>query len=210
MRETRMRRKLSTKQDWILREVSDDNIKQVVGFINDTTHQMFAGLVRKDASLQDATSRWVKTGWFLAAYERPLLLEGGDYHDLRLVATIGFVPYNHRYSHLKLTHLRTVELVRLFVAPDCRRCGLGTLMLDALCKEARSSNVDCLYLHTYPFLPGATEFCRKMGFRVVDVDREDPVWQTTHMVKILKMSRSWSWLWTKARLSFRGLRRASV
>lgn len=205
-----MRRKSSTKHDWIFRVVSDDNIEQVVAFINDTRHQMFAGLVWKDAPLQDATLRWARSGWFLAAYERPELLEGGNHRDPRLVATIGFVPYNHRYPHLKLSHLRTVEVVRLFVAPDCRRCGLGTLLFDSLCKEARSSDIDCLYLHTHPFLPGATEFWRKMGFRVVDVDREDRVWQTTHMIKILKMSKSWSWLWTKARGSFRGLRRASV
>ncbi|EME39485.1 hypothetical protein DOTSEDRAFT_75229 [Dothistroma septosporum NZE10] len=205
-----MRRKSSTKQDWIIRQVTEENIEQVVGFINDTRHQMFAGLVWKGAPLADSTHRLVRTGWFVAAYERPALLQEGGSQDLRLVGTVGIVPYNHRFPQLKLSNLRTVEVVRLFVVPDCRRCGLGTLMVDSLCKEARSSDIDCLYLHTHPFLQGASEFWSKMGFRTVDVDREDAVWQTTHMIKIPKMSKSWSWLWTKARGSFREFRRASV
>jgi len=45
---------------------------------------------------------------------------------------------------------------------------------------AEQAGVECLYLHTHPFLPGAIAFWERQGFVVIDVE-QDPVWQTTHM-----------------------------
>jgi hypothetical protein len=46
--------------------------------------------------------------------------------------------------------------------------------------EALVQQVEVLYLHTHPFLPGAIGFWERQGFAVVDVE-DDPVWHTTHM-----------------------------
>ncbi|MNP68286.1 hypothetical protein D3C76_1642210 [compost metagenome] len=53
-------------------------------------------------------------------------------------------------------------------------------MFAALRQAAEQAGVECLYLHTHPFLPGAIAFWERQGFVVIDVE-QDPVWQTTHM-----------------------------
>lgn len=102
-------------------------------------------------------------------------------HDQsRLVAGIGYLPYDHRFAQLDYRARRTVEVVRLFVAPEYRRHGLAGALFAALREKAREAGVEWLYLHTHPFLPGAIGFWEGQGFGIVDVE-EDPVWRTTHM-----------------------------
>ena len=98
----------------------------------------------------------------------------------RIVASIGYVPYDHRFTQLDYRGLKVVEVVRLFVLPPCRRSGVARALYDALKTRAVEAGVELMYLHTHPFLPGAIEFWRRQGFTITDVE-DDPVWQTTHM-----------------------------
>lgn len=98
----------------------------------------------------------------------------------RIIAAIGYLPYDHRFEHLDYRGLRVVEVVRLFVLPAFRRTGLASQLYQALKALAVQARVEVIYLHTHPFLPGAIDFWRKRGFQVIDVEA-DPVWQTTHM-----------------------------
>ncbi|WP_268800990.1 GNAT family N-acetyltransferase [Pseudomonas huanghezhanensis] len=98
----------------------------------------------------------------------------------RIVACVGYLPYDSRFPHLAYPGLNVVEVVRLFVHPAYRRPGLATRLYEALKALAVADAVDVIYLHTHPFLPGAIDFWRKRGFDVIDIDA-DPVWQTTHM-----------------------------
>ena len=157
---------------WTLNPVAPDTIDQVVTFINHARHDMFPTL---SDQLSDDVARWVKSGYFLTARNA----------NRDLIATIGYVPYDHRFVHLDYRELRTVEVVRLYVLPVHRRCGLAAGLFAALKEHARKEGVECFYLHTHPFLPGAVGFWEKCGFRVASVE-DDPVWQTTHMEFMLK------------------------
>jgi GNAT superfamily N-acetyltransferase len=98
----------------------------------------------------------------------------------RIVASIGYLPYDHRFAHLDYRSLKVVEVVRLFVLPGFRRSGLASQLYGALKALAMQAGVEVIYLHTHPFLPGAIDFWRKRDFQVIAVDA-DPQWQTTHM-----------------------------
>ncbi|KAF5624084.1 GNAT family acetyltransferase [Fusarium tjaetaba] len=102
----------------------------------------------------------------------------------RLIATIGYVAYDGRFSHLSLEPENVVEVLRLYVEPEWRRAGIASKLFDTLVETARQSGVEQLYLHTHPFLPNAIDFWKGKGFSVITVD-EDPVWQTTHMKRSL-------------------------
>ncbi|XPS69267.1 hypothetical protein M3J09_001545 [Ascochyta lentis] len=81
--------------------------------------------------------------------------------------------------------IKTVEVLRLFVLPQHRRHGLAAALFQALKERAVAEGVQCMYLHTHPFLPGAIRFWEKQGFDVVRVDEEDRVWRTHHMRMML-------------------------
>lgn len=98
----------------------------------------------------------------------------------QIVAAIGYLPYDHRFSQLDYRGQKVVEVVRLFVRPAYRRGGLAGELYRALRALALQDQVQVLYLHTHPFLPGAIGFWQKHGFQIIDVE-DDPVWQTTHM-----------------------------
>ncbi|CRM58889.1 MULTISPECIES: GNAT family N-acetyltransferase [Pseudomonas] len=102
----------------------------------------------------------------------------------RIVAAIGYLPYDGRFAQLNYQGRKTVEVVRLFVLPAYRRFGLAGALYRALEAMAKAEGVEVVYLHTHPFLPGAIDFWVRQGFEVVDVDA-DPVWQTTHMQRLL-------------------------
>jgi len=97
-----------------------------------------------------------------------------------LVATIGYVPYDHRFPQLQLGQKRVVEVVRLYVDPALRRTGLASRLFADLEMTARQKGIEQLYLHTHPFLPGAINFWGKRGFSTLHLD-QDPVWRTVHM-----------------------------
>ncbi|KAF2411020.1 GNAT family N-acetyltransferase [Pseudomonas antarctica] len=114
----------------------------------------------------------------------------GDGHFLiaraegRIVAAIGYLPYDGRFSQLDYQGLKTVEVVRLFVLPTFRRFGVAGQLYRALEAQARVNGIEVVYLHTHPFLAGAIEFWLRQGFEIVDVEA-DPVWRTTHMQRHL-------------------------
>ncbi|MGR3890464.1 GNAT family N-acetyltransferase [Pseudomonas sp. 1152_12] len=102
----------------------------------------------------------------------------------RIVAAIGYLPYDGRFPQLNYLGLKTVEVVRLFVLPTFRRFGLAGELYRALEAQARADGVEVVYLHTHPFLAGAIDFWLRQGFEIVDVEA-DPVWRTTHMQRHL-------------------------
>ena len=102
----------------------------------------------------------------------------------QIVAAIGYLPYDGRFPQLNYQGRKTVEVVRLFVLPAFRRCGLAGELYRALEVQAKEDRVAVMYLHTHPFLPGAIDFWLRQGFEVVDVDA-DLVWRTTHMQRAL-------------------------
>lgn len=158
--------------DWTILPPSHDAIAEVVAFVDAARRELFPMLA--DAPLPNDLARFAETylegaGHFLVARD------GGQ-----LVAAIGYLPYDHRFSQLDYQGLRVVEVVRLFVLPEYRRHGLARTLFAALREQARQAGVECLYLHTHPFLPGAIAFWERQGFTVVDVE-DDPVWRTTHM-----------------------------
>ena len=120
----------------------------------------------------------------LANFEETYISGAGRFllarHEGRIVATIGYLPYDDRFEHLDYQQLEVVEVVRLFVVPEFRRSGLASELYQTLKSSAEDAGVDVIYLHTHPFLPGAINFWLKRGFQVINVD-PDPVWQTTHM-----------------------------
>lgn len=104
--------------------------------------------------------------------------------DDQIVAAIGYLPYDGRFSQLNYQGHKTVEVVRLFVRPAFRRFGLAGQLYRALEATARADGVAVVYLHTHPFLPGAIDFWGRQGFEIVDVE-DDPVWCTTPMQRYL-------------------------
>jgi GNAT superfamily N-acetyltransferase len=124
----------------------------------------------------------------LAQFEATYLQGGGHFlvarDDDQIIAAIGYLPYDNRFSQLNYQGRKTVEVVRLFVSPAFRRFGLAGRLYRALEAMARADGVEVVYLHTHPFLPGAIDFWGRQGFEIVDVE-DDPVWRTTHMQRYL-------------------------
>ena len=104
--------------------------------------------------------------------------------DDQIVAAIGYLPYDNRFPQLNYRGRKTVEVVRLFVLPAFRRFGLAGMLYRELEALARADGVEVMYLHTHPFLPGAIDFWIRQGFTVIDVE-PDPIWQTTHLHRLL-------------------------
>lgn len=102
----------------------------------------------------------------------------------QIIAAVGYLPYDHRFLQFDYRGRRTVEIVRLFVTPEFRGDGLASRLCQALWAHAEAGGIEVLYLHTHPFLPGAIRFWEKQGFAVTDVE-SDPVWNTTHMERVL-------------------------
>lgn len=124
----------------------------------------------------------------LAQFEATYLHGGGRFLIARdgadIIAAIGYLPYDGRFPQLNYQGRKTVEVVRLFVAPAFRRFGLAGELYRTLEATAQADGVEVMYLHTHPFLPGAIAFWVRQGFEVVDVEA-DPVWQTTHLHRLL-------------------------
>ena len=151
-------------------------------FIKEARREMFPQLC---AQRDDEVARWIQSGCFLFATNESAHTqsESKDQDEKEIIATIGFVPYHHRFTHFPpySDARRTVEVVRLFVLPPFRRCGLASALVCALKRRAVQDGVGRLYLHTHPFLPGAIAFWEKHGFGIMCVEEEDGVWRTTHM-----------------------------
>lgn len=160
-------------------EVRADDIPQVVDFVMLARAQIFPQL--DPQVLPDDLARFAR-----------VYLESGDAKFIvarkaeQIVGVVGYLPYDYRFPQLTLGTGKTVEIVRLFVLPDCRGAGLAAALCAALEQSARQNGVQILYLHTHPFLPGAIEFWRKRHFEIVEIE-EDLVWRTTHMRRATDM-----------------------
>ncbi|MHC6225211.1 GNAT family N-acetyltransferase [Pseudomonas sp. X10] len=163
-------------QTCTLEPVAAGAIDEVVAFVNDARRELFPMLA--NAPMPDDLARF-----------REVYVEGGGCFLVardqgQLIAAIGYLPYDHRFAQLDYRDRRVVEVVRLFVLPRYRRGGLAAALFTALREQAKRQGIECLYLHTHPFLPGAVAFWQKQGFEVVDVE-DDPLWRTTHMQLML-------------------------
>ncbi|KAH7083384.1 acetyltransferase [Paraphoma chrysanthemicola] len=155
----------SSTPSWSIQPVSHNNATEVVDFINHAR----AGMFPNRSLAPDNTALLGPGSYFLEARD-----------GAELIAAIGYVPYNHRFSQFDYRDVLTVEVVRLYVVPEYRRFGLAAALFSVLSKKAKKECIGRFYLHTHPFLPGAIRFWEKHGFEVVQVE-EDPVWRTTHM-----------------------------
>lgn len=107
-----------------------------------------------------------------------------------LIGVIGMMPYDDRFDYLDYKHQRTVEVARLFVEPTYRRTGLATQLFQALIEVAKEKEIECLYLHTHPFLTGAFEYWQKQGFqhRTTSLDGGFTTWHMDRMVDSLQLA----------------------
>ncbi|SDT11679.1 Acetyltransferase (GNAT) family protein [Pseudomonas asplenii] len=163
--------------DWSIQTVTHESMDEVIDFVNDARRELFPMLA--NAPMPADLARFAETylkdaGRFLIARDQG-----------RLVAAIGYLPYDHRFPQLDYQGLRVVEVVRLFVLPEYRRHGLAAALFGALRDMAAQAGIQCLYLHTHPFLPGAITFWERQGFVIVDLEA-DPLWRTTHMQLMLE------------------------
>ncbi|KAK9853438.1 acetyltransferase-like protein [Penicillium brevicompactum] len=156
---------------WTITPVSRAAATETSNFIQCARRELFPSLIGSPPwDLTHFTEAYITgEGHFLVAHDQG-----------HLIAGLGYLPYDHRFPHLGLDDRKTVEIVRLFVTPKYRRFGLAAEMFAALRKHAIEAGVECLYLHTHPFLPGAIRFWERQEFHIVDVE-SDPSWQTTHM-----------------------------
>ncbi|GLH31653.1 N-acetyltransferase [Pseudomonas sp. BR1R-5] len=158
--------------DWTFQSPGRDAIDEVVAFVDSARRELFPMLAHSPLPKD------------LAHFEATYLDGDGHFLEARdrgtLIAVIGYLPYDHRFHQLDYHGKRVVEIVRLFVLPEYRRNGLAAALFQALREHAVEAGVECLYLHTHPFLAGAIRFWERQGFTVINVE-DDPVWRTTHM-----------------------------
>lgn len=188
-----------TAPPWTIEPVTPASLKGTADFINASRRELFPSLGH-DALLDDPNV--LETSHVLIARNT----EG------RIVAAVAYVPFDYRFPHLpppignastppstanssssslnmsvpSFDHsCKIVEVVRLFVLHEFRRHGLAASLFQSLQEHALASGVQCMYLHTHPFLPGAIRFWEKQGFEIINVDQEDKVWLTHHFSKTL-------------------------
>ena len=160
----------------LIQPVDTQAIPEVLAFVLHARGELFPKL--SDAGMPNDLAQFEAV--YVQGSGRFLIARAGD----EIVAALGYLPYDGRFPQLDYQGRRTVEVVRLFVLPAFRRSGLARELYRALEALAHAQGVEVMYLHTHPFLPGAIEFWRRQGFAVVDVEA-DPVWQTTHMQRLL-------------------------
>ncbi|KAG5750712.1 hypothetical protein H9Q69_002585 [Fusarium xylarioides] len=154
-----------------IQPATNDKIPAIVGFITKARADMFPFLdqsssdqmAQKELSIFQSRYLDHSQGAFLTACS-----------DGRLIATIGYVAYDGRFSHITLEPENVVEILRLYVEPEWRRAGLASRLFDTLVETARQAGIKQLYLHTHPFLPNAIQFWKRKGFSIITVD-DDPV-----------------------------------
>jgi GNAT superfamily N-acetyltransferase len=161
----------------IIQTVSVTDIAEVLDFALKARAELFPKL--SATGMPDDLARFAEV--YLQGEGRFLIAR----HEGQIVASIGYLPYDRRFPHLAYPGRKVVEIVRLFVLPSQRRSGLAGALYRALKQQAFIDGVEVIYLHTHPFLPGAIAFWQRHGFAIIDVD-SDPVWQTTHMQKIIR------------------------
>ncbi|KAH8730852.1 N-acetyltransferase GCN5 [Phaeosphaeriaceae sp. PMI808] len=153
-----------------IQPVTSDTVDECLDFVNHARADIFP-----DRSLVPNTRNLFGSG--------SSFLEARDGN--KLIGIIGYIPYDHRHSQISCKEVWTVEVVRLYVTAQYRRCGLAGALFSALRDDALQDGIECLYLHSPPFLPGVIQFWQRWGFIII-LKEDDPVWQTTHMKLVLK------------------------
>lgn len=192
-----------TPPPWTISAVTPTSLKEASAFVNASRRTLFPSLGH-DTLLDDPAA--LKTSRVLVARDAVGAV----------IAAVAYVPFDYRFPHLPHpvgrvsasspassassssssldlpissppnSSCKVVEVVRLFVLPQYRRRGLAAALFQSLQEHAFAAGVQCMYLHTHPFLPGAIGFWEKQGFQLIGVDHEDKVWLTHHFWKMLR------------------------
>jgi len=93
------------------------------------------------------------------------------YCDDKLAGSIGLRKLDHENCEMK----------RLYVRPEFRGCGLGSLLVRKLLDDAREIGYHCMLLDTLPFLETAIKMYRSMGFYEIDCYNDSPLDTTIYM-----------------------------
>jgi GNAT superfamily N-acetyltransferase len=166
----------------IICDATPDEIPELVGSITKARAEMFPFL---DQASSDQMAQKELESFQNNHLDHPLGAFLTARSEGRIIATIGYVPYDGRFPFLNLEADNVVEVVRLYVKPEWRRAGIASKLFTRLLDTAQQASVKQLYLHTHPFLPNAIGFWEQNGFSIMNVE-EDPIWQTTHMSRMLK------------------------
>jgi GNAT superfamily N-acetyltransferase len=126
---------------------------------------------------------------FLIAQIRPSLKDAEGGGESRVVGILAYLPYSLRFKdgagalrpELLWVDKNTVEVVRLYVSAECRGQQIAQKLIRRLVAEAKAAGTEMMYLHTHPFLPGAEQLWRKMGWNVVS--RDEDAWESIHMIR---------------------------
>ena len=102
-----------------------------------------------DADLNDIEANYLKRGGAFEVLETP---------EKRIVGTVGLYPVNRE----------TIELRKMYFAPEIRGLGLGKQTLKRMIETARGLGFRQIYLETNSRLKEAIELYKKFGFSEID------------------------------------------
>ncbi|WP_293914941.1 MULTISPECIES: GNAT family N-acetyltransferase [unclassified Sphingobacterium] len=161
-------------KDLIIKRVSEQDVPELITYVSDARKLLFPMLDhhKMPYDLQHFAQTYIhaRIGTFLEARD-----QSGN-----LIAVIGMLAYDQRFSFLRLEQENTVEVVRLYVNPKGRRKGVATALFQELVEVAKAQAISTLYLHTHPFLTGAYEFWLQCGFKTL-IRKDHSGFETIHM-----------------------------
>ena len=162
------------KEGISINSVEAAQMEEIVAYVRTARQHLFPSLdhhiIPRDLAAFEETYITDSDGIFLEARDQVG----------KLIGTIGMLSYDGRFDHLDFQNQHVTEVVKLFVDPSYRRQGLASRMVHALRGIAASRNIEMLYLHTHPFLPGAEDFWTKQGFREI-ITSVHAGFETIHM-----------------------------
>lgn len=171
-----MREIMNIQQNYTIQKVQACDREQVIAFMMKIRNEIFPMLPPDELPLD------------LLHFEE-YYLQGEDAvvyaafsPEGKVLGTIGIQPYDDRFYELEMyySHIKTAEVVKCYIDPQERRLGIGTMLFNRAKEFCKGAGYDMLYLHTHPFLPGATSFWKAKGFKE-RLAEDDPIWQTLHM-----------------------------
>lgn len=122
-----------------------------------------------NADLNDIAASYA-SGVFLVAYCGKRIVGTGAFLPLMV---LGDDPAEGASQSERLAPCDTAQIVRMSVAADMRRLGIGRRILVALCDEARARGIGRLILETTSTWREVIAFYESFGFRVTHEDSGD-------------------------------------